>query len=83
MEISGDYNVYWTINPVDRSLLARSANKVRHHMETTTGDHEIIQRRWLPLDLDYSRLGCRDYARGRYRRSVNARPTASARYTAA
>ena len=55
MEISGDYNVYWTINPVDRSLLARSANKLRHHMETSTGDHEIIQRRWLPLDFDPQR----------------------------
>lgn len=44
--------VYVTLNPVDRALLARAANRLEPYAETTTQDAEITARRWLLVDLD-------------------------------
>lgn len=43
---------YFTINPVRRDLFARSANKFTKYAKETTADADIIERRWLPIDLD-------------------------------
>ncbi|MCP3685007.1 MAG: hypothetical protein GY861_20280 [bacterium] len=42
---------YFTLNPIDKSLLARSCNKLIP-TDTTTSGNEIIKRRWLPVDVD-------------------------------
>lgn len=44
--------VYCTLNPVEPSLLARSANRCQKHAKSTTGDSEIERRRWLLVDFD-------------------------------
>lgn len=43
---------YFTLNPVRRDLFARSANKFTKYAKETTADADIIERRWLPIDLD-------------------------------
>jgi len=43
---------YFTLNPVRRDLFARSANKYTKYAKETTADADIIERRWLPIDLD-------------------------------
>ena len=40
------------LNEIDPTVLARSANKLTRYLKTTTGDKDIIRRRWLPLDFD-------------------------------
>ena len=47
--------VYWTLNPVNPALLARSHNKLKTWAENTTTDADILERRWLPIDLDPKR----------------------------
>src|SRR5262249_7318849 len=42
--------VYFTLNPVDRKLLARCFERVERAVDTTQ-DRDILQRRWLLLDL--------------------------------
>jgi hypothetical protein len=45
--------VYFTPNPVNPALLARAANRVvPSSPDSCTKDHEIISRRWLPVDVD-------------------------------
>src|SRR5262245_23803771 len=44
--------VYVTLNPVDRALLARAANRLKSYADKTTSDHEILRRNWLPFDFD-------------------------------
>ena len=44
--------VYATLNPCNSALLARSANRLQVRAKTTTADHDIVQRVWLPLDFD-------------------------------
>jgi hypothetical protein len=44
--------VYFTINPVQDALLARSANRYKQYAEHTSNDTHIIERRWLPIDCD-------------------------------
>ncbi|MCY2990916.1 MAG: AAA family ATPase [Planctomycetota bacterium] len=45
-------NVYVTINPTIPDLLARASNKIVERAKGTTGDVEILTRRWLPIDID-------------------------------
>src|SRR4030095_6503734 len=47
--------VYVTLNPVDPALLARSSNQLKAYAKYTTGDKDIIRRRWLPVDFDPTR----------------------------
>jgi hypothetical protein len=44
--------VYTTLNPVKSALLARYHNRVQPYAEVTTGDDDIVERRWIPLDFD-------------------------------
>ncbi|HWQ65904.1 MAG TPA: hypothetical protein VN372_03420 [Methanospirillum sp.] len=51
-EIGGVYVTLNTINPV---LLARRANRIKMRLskkDATTADTDIIQRNWLPIDID-------------------------------
>src|ERR1700733_1744282 len=51
--VSGKYpGIYWTINPVDPSLLALANNRIKPHQETTSGDDDILGRTLLPIDID-------------------------------
>ena len=47
--------VYLTLNPVNPALLARARNRLETYAETTTSDNDILQRRWLLIDLDPKR----------------------------
>lgn len=52
-ELSFAKGVYYTPNPVQPSLLARAANRIRPTgTEPTTKDEEILTRRWLLVDCD-------------------------------
>ena len=44
--------VYCTLNPCNPALLARAANRLQTRVKTTTADHDIVRRVWLPLDFD-------------------------------
>jgi putative DNA primase/helicase len=48
--------IYITLNPVDPALLSRCCNRLDYaERDGTTSDHDIVQRRWLLLDLDPER----------------------------
>lgn len=47
--------LYITPNPVKRDLLARAANRIASWSQYTTMDHDILERRWILLDVDYER----------------------------
>ena len=44
--------IYLTLNPVDPSLLARAANKIKHDAKATTKGDDILCRRWVVFDID-------------------------------
>ncbi len=44
--------IYFTLNPVNRDLLARSANHLKEYAKHTTSDTDILHRQWLPIDFD-------------------------------
>jgi hypothetical protein len=46
---------YFTINPVNKALLARASNRLQMRIDTTTSDRDILGRRWLPIDIDPQR----------------------------
>jgi len=54
LDDAGAYGVYFTLNPVNPSLLARSCNRLKVPKETTQ-DKDIVCIRWLPIDLDPKR----------------------------
>jgi hypothetical protein len=45
---------YFTLNPLNRALLARAANRLRDvdERESLTPDTEVLRRHWLPVDVD-------------------------------
>jgi hypothetical protein len=45
-------SVYVTLNPARKDLLARSSNRVKAYVKTTTADADIIKRCWLGIDVD-------------------------------
>lgn len=47
--------VYITLNPCNPSLLARAPNAIREYPEFTTGDGDIVARRWFFFDVDPKR----------------------------
>jgi len=49
---NGIYNIYCTINPVKKELLARSKNHLTEYAKTTTSDVDIEKRSMLLIDLD-------------------------------
>lgn len=48
----GKANIYATLNPVNPALLARATNRLVERLKNTTGDGDIIARRWLLVDID-------------------------------
>jgi len=44
--------IYFTINPVKPSLLARAQNRIRKKTDLTTGDKNIAHRAWILIDID-------------------------------
>jgi hypothetical protein len=48
----GKANLYFTLNPVNPPLLARASNRINDRAEHTTADTDILQRRWLYIDVD-------------------------------
>ena len=55
--IKSAQGIYITPNPVDPDLLARSANRIRKPPQgESTGDVNIIRRKWLLIDCDAQRL---------------------------
>lgn len=53
---SGKYpGIYWTLNPVNRALLARANNNIKPFATDTTKDDQVVRRHWLPVDLDPKR----------------------------
>lgn len=44
--------VYVTINRIKTDLLARAANRTQARAKNTTGDDDVLRRRWLLLDFD-------------------------------
>ena len=51
-KFDGKGNIYFTLNPCNPALLARSANHLTYSAETTTSDDDIIVDRWFPIDID-------------------------------
>jgi|APSaa5957512622_1039677.scaffolds.fasta_scaffold09548_2 hypothetical protein len=55
-EITTAMGVYVTMNPVNPALLARSANRLKiARRNESTGDSDIVCRRWLLIDIDPAR----------------------------
>ena len=49
------HGCYVTLNEVNPALLARRANRIKMYLsrgDATTGDADIVRRRWLPVDID-------------------------------
>jgi hypothetical protein len=47
--------LYVTLNEINPALLSRRANRIKMRLgkkDATTGDADIIRRRWLPVDID-------------------------------
>lgn len=44
--------IYVTINPVNSQLLGRANNRIVERPKSTTSDHDIMRRMWLPFDID-------------------------------
>ena len=51
----GKHNIFFTINPVNPALIARSANRLTPYAKQTTADGDIDRRIWLPIDIDPQR----------------------------
>jgi len=52
LDKAGATGVYFTVNPCNKALMARSANRLIASPKRTTTDAEIECLRWLPVDLD-------------------------------
>ena len=48
----GVYGIFWTIQIINSALLARSPNRYIEGPEATTGDADVLEYRWLPIDID-------------------------------
>jgi hypothetical protein len=44
--------VYYVLNKINPALLGRAYNRLKEHAEYATADNNILERRWLPVDLD-------------------------------
>ncbi|MCJ7443954.1 MAG: hypothetical protein MUO26_05405 [Methanotrichaceae archaeon] len=43
---------YFTLNPINPDLLARSKNKIKRYVDITTADSDILKLKWLKIDFD-------------------------------
>lgn len=48
----GKANLYLTVNPVQPALLSRAVNRINARMTTLTSDLDILERRWIYVDID-------------------------------
>lgn len=48
----GKFNIFFTLNQVDKNVTARSSNHLIKWAKYTTKDSEIIRRKWILIDLD-------------------------------
>lgn len=48
----GKYDIYFTLNPVKYSLLARKKNRIEGHAKHTTSDKDIEKINYILIDLD-------------------------------
>lgn len=53
----GQYDIYFTINPVNKALLARANNRLQTHAKQTTNDKDIEKISYIPIDIDPVRPG--------------------------
>jgi hypothetical protein len=44
--------IYVSLNRIAPALLARRCNRIEEWAKQTTGDADVLRRRWLPLDFD-------------------------------
>lgn len=44
--------IYVTLNPVDPKLIARYSNHLQPRAAHATSDKDVVQRMWLPIDID-------------------------------
>ena len=51
----GKHNIFFTINPVNPALIARSVNRLTPYAKQSTADSDIVTRNWLPIDIDPQR----------------------------
>jgi len=51
-EWDGKANLYVTLNPVNPALLARASNRVLKRANATTADADVVERRWIYIDID-------------------------------
>lgn len=49
--------VYCTLNPVNPTLLARSAHRIKAKAKFTSKDKDVLRRNWLMIDVDATRPG--------------------------
>lgn len=47
--------IYVVLNPINRDLLARSANRISVGLKNLAQDSDVIRRLWLPIDIDAKR----------------------------
>ena len=47
--------IYVTLNPVDPAVMGRAANRLNERAKDTTSDKDVTRRRWLLVDVDYTR----------------------------
>ncbi len=48
--------VYFTLNPINRDLLARRCNRVGEASNDLSMDKDVVKRRWLLIDVDPQRV---------------------------
>ncbi len=53
----GIHGIYVVLNEINPSLFARRANRIAKlgKSDSTTGDSDIVRRKWLPVDIDAKR----------------------------
>jgi hypothetical protein len=44
--------IYLVLNELNPALQARASNRFEEYIKATTADHDILRRRWLPIDCD-------------------------------
>ena len=52
LDTRGAAGVYLVLNEIHSGAYARAPERVIDHFTPTTGDSDILRRRWLPLDFD-------------------------------
>jgi len=50
--LDGKGGIYFTLNPCERDLLARAANRLQVAADVTTSDDEVSSDIWFPIDID-------------------------------